>query len=197
MIVALGQVMTREQVIHEALDRSIGGAGWIVTPKYPEVAWSVTPQFFYRVVETALRIANEKGAEYGYRFTELEIVDALVMRGYKPSRERITVTAPTVTPLPTGVIAPSPVIRTSPVIPESIRTIYLPTATPTPPPPYYPTPTPTPQPQPTPIIYYLTQPRQEPPQIYIQQPPAEPAKDYTKVIAWTAAAVVAAIILSG
>ena len=117
MIVALGsalQLRDRAAVIHEALNRSIGGVGWIVTPSDPSSPWNVGGSRWELVVDNALALANEIGAYEadGMTFYRWEIEKALVDRGYLSNLydpSPVTTIAP---PLAPGVEPISPPIRT-------------------------------------------------------------------------------------
>lgn len=127
---------TREDVLREALDRQIGGAGWIVYPD-PGKEWKVHPAYFYAIVTGATNLANSIGPGGAYWFTMDEIEAAIRQRGYVPSWE----SGPSYYPLP-PIPRPLPPGAT-PTIPP-VTTVVVPTPTPV-------TPTPTPT-VPLPIV---------------------------------------------
>jgi len=136
---------TREDVMREALDRQIGGAGWIVYPE-PGKEWKVHPANFYAVVTGARNLANSIGPGGAYWFTMEEIEAAVRQRGYAPSWESgpsYYPPAPIPEPLPAGGTPTTPPVTTV-VVPIS-PPVYTPTPTPV----YTPTPTPVYTPTPT------------------------------------------------
>ena len=132
--------LSREDVIREALDRQIGGAGWIVYPE-PGKEWKVHPAHFYAVVTGARNLANSIGPGGAYWFTFEEIEAAVRQRGYVPSWESgpsYYPPAPIPTPLPPGAAPTAPPVTTvvvpiSPPYTPIPTQVYTPTPTATPP----------------------------------------------------------------
>jgi len=127
---ATGWTRTREDVIREALDRQIGGAGWIVYPE-PGKEWKVHPAYFYAVVTGATNLANSIGPGGAYWFTMDEIEAAVRQRGYVPSWESgpsYYPPAPIPTPLPPEATPTTPPVTTVvvPISPPLLRILPVP-----------------------------------------------------------------------
>lgn len=152
---------TREDVMREALDRQIGGAGWIVYPDPGE--WKVHPAYFYAVVTGATNLANSIGPGGAYWFSMEEIEAAVRQRGYVPSWE----SGPSYYPLPP---IPTPLPPEATPTTPPVTTVVVPISppyTPIPTPVYTPTPTPTVEPLPIvpispPLLRILPVPEEEP-----------------------------------